>query len=242
MGQLSVTNSSVSRSSVNVPASAAPFHCLQPSLPLPLGGFYQSPDPRVRERLTEALAPDDNVDSGQRFARKLAHGHYENFSVVSFLLPRHLRQDFCNVYAFCRIADDMADELSDAGQASAALAALRTQTLDCYAGGPRCTFSPHLAIPLPAHQIPLEPFLDLIDAFEQDQRVSRYQDLERSSIIAAAVPIRSAGWFCTCAATATSERQRFRTRPARRCSWPTSGRTFGAICSIETGFTFPPTR
>ncbi|MEO8049228.1 MAG: squalene synthase HpnC, partial [Acidobacteriota bacterium] len=37
----------------------------------------------------------------------LAMHNYENFQVVSFLLPKRLHQDFYNVYAFCRWSDDL---------------------------------------------------------------------------------------------------------------------------------------
>ena len=57
--------------------------------------------------------------------RALTRSHYENFSVVSALLPRRLRQDFCNVYAFCRVADDLGDEVPDRAQALAYLADFR---------------------------------------------------------------------------------------------------------------------
>src|SRR3954451_21499327 len=60
-----------------------------------------------------ALAPAADLAAAEQFTRELATTHYENFSVISLLLPRHLRQDFCNVYAFCRTADDLADELGD---------------------------------------------------------------------------------------------------------------------------------
>ena len=42
--------------------------------------------------------------------RKLATSHYENFLIASILLPKELRQPFYDVYAFCRTADDLADE------------------------------------------------------------------------------------------------------------------------------------
>src|SRR5688572_20301903 len=44
------------------------------------------------------------------YCRRLAQTHYENFPVASRLAPRHLRQHLCNVYAYCRWADDLADE------------------------------------------------------------------------------------------------------------------------------------
>src|SRR3989442_3048200 len=59
-----------------------------------------------------AFAPVTNLQAAKSYTWQLAHSHYENFSVVSVLLPRHLRQDFCNVYAFCRIADDLSDEIA----------------------------------------------------------------------------------------------------------------------------------
>src|SRR5713226_2556287 len=81
-----------------------------------------------------------------RYTRWLARHHYENFHVVSFLLPRRLHQDFYNVYAFCRWADDLGDEMGDP--------ALRQTAL--------------------RHAIPIEPLADLIRAFLQDQTMTRY--------------------------------------------------------------------
>src|SRR5689334_5317056 len=78
--------------------------------------------------VAEALAPARDLESAQLFCRKLARSHYENFSVVSALLPRRLRQDFCNVYAFCRTADDLGDEIHDREQATAQLEHLRELT------------------------------------------------------------------------------------------------------------------
>ena len=69
--------------------------------------------PGLPDTIRAAFAPVADINQAQAYTRKLAHSHYENFSVVSFLLPRHLRQDFCNVYAFCRIADDLGDEVPE---------------------------------------------------------------------------------------------------------------------------------
>ena len=46
----------------------------------------------------------------------LARSHYENFPVASWLLPRPMRPHVAALYAFARVADDIADE----GQAPAA--------------------------------------------------------------------------------------------------------------------------
>ncbi len=53
------------------------------------------------------------LGQARRYCRRLARRHYENFTVASWLLPRKLRQHFCNVYAYCRWADDLADEAGD---------------------------------------------------------------------------------------------------------------------------------
>ena len=52
----------------------------------------------------------------ESYTRWLATHHYENFHVVSVLLPRRLHQDFYNVYAFCRWADDLGDEIGDSAE------------------------------------------------------------------------------------------------------------------------------
>lgn len=131
----------------------------------------------------EALAPSASVEASLEWARRLTRSHYENFSVVSKLLPRGLRQDFCNVYAFCRTADDLADEIADAGVSLGLLRALATDVAARHgaSGGGRApaggsTLMVALGQTFAARpRLPVQPFLDLIDAFEQDRRVSRYE-------------------------------------------------------------------
>src|SRR5580704_16668895 len=126
-----------------------------------------------------ASAVVDDVTSAQNQTRRLAESHYENFSVVSLLLPRHLRQDFSNIYAFCRVADDLGDETGDRAESLRLLADIRGQTLDCFAGKAKTPVFVALSQTIERHQLPAKPFLDLIDAFEQDQRVSRYETFEQ---------------------------------------------------------------
>lgn len=126
-----------------------------------------------------AFAPPGPLDAALRYTRELALGHYENFSVVSLLLPRHLRQDFCNVYAFCRTADDLSDEVADRSAALEYLDRFKQYTHACYEGREMSPLFVALAATIERHQIPIQPFLDLIDAFEQDQRVDRYRDFEQ---------------------------------------------------------------
>src|SRR5690349_21150079 len=126
-----------------------------------------------------ALDPAPDLPAAERFTRELAHTHYENFSVVSVLLPKHLRQDFCNVYAFCRIADDLGDEVGDRSKALAYLAAFRRQLIGCYEGRAETAVFVALAATIKRHDIPMKPFDDLIRAFEQDQTVLRYETFEQ---------------------------------------------------------------
>ena len=126
-----------------------------------------------------AFAPAGSLQAAQRYTRQLALGHYENFSVVSLLLPKHLRQDFCNVYAFCRTADDLSDEIADRSTSLEYLARFKEYTHACYEGRTMSPLFVALAGTIETHQIPIQPFLDLIDAFEQDRRVDRYTDFDQ---------------------------------------------------------------
>lgn len=115
------------------------------------------------------------VDDALAYTRALARSHGENFTVVSFLLPRGLRGDFANVYAFCRWADDLGDETGDPRRSLELLAWWRRELDACYAGGPRHPVFVALRETIRKHDLPREPFDRLIDAFEQDQRVTRYR-------------------------------------------------------------------
>ena len=48
--------------------------------------------------------------AARAYCSRLARTHYENFTVASWLLPRRLLRHFHAVYAYCRWADDLADE------------------------------------------------------------------------------------------------------------------------------------
>jgi squalene synthase HpnC len=122
-----------------------------------------------------AFQPVSHISDAEQYTTQLTNSHYENFSVISVLLPKKLRQDFCNVYAFCRTADDLGDEVGDRAKASAYLAQFREQTWACYSGDASTAVFVALAGTIKRHDIPIEPFLDLIDAFEQDQRITRYE-------------------------------------------------------------------
>jgi squalene synthase HpnC len=108
----------------------------------------------------------------------LATHHYENFQVVSFLLPKRLHQDFYNVYAFCRWADDLGDEIGDMQESLRLLSWWRGELQAMYDG--RATHPVFVALQATVadHHLPIEPFDHLIQAFEQDQTVTRYRNFE----------------------------------------------------------------
>lgn len=123
--------------------------------------------PELRERAAtheEALA----------YTRWLATSHYENFHVVSFLLPKQLHQDFYNVYAFCRWADDLGDEIGDKAESLRLLAWWRSELHAMYAGQAAHPVFVALRETAASRGLPVEPFDDLITAFERDQKVARY--------------------------------------------------------------------
>ena len=114
------------------------------------------------------------IAEAQRYTRWLATHHYENFNVVSWLLPRRLHQHFYNLYAYCRWADDLGDEISDPAKALALLNEWDQELSDCYAGAPSHPVFVALRETITALNIPREPFSDLLVAFRQDQTMRRY--------------------------------------------------------------------
>ncbi|MBC8353339.1 MAG: squalene synthase HpnC [Planctomycetes bacterium] len=115
-----------------------------------------------------------SIDEASTYCRHLASSHYENFSVVSWLLPHHLRQHFCNVYAYCRWADDLADEAGTPSERLELLDWWRTQLLDCFNGSAKHPVFIAILPTIQQFSIPTQPFLDLIKAFERDQKQVRY--------------------------------------------------------------------
>lgn len=112
------------------------------------------------------------------YTRWLATNHYENFHVVSFLLPKHLHQDFYNVYAFCRWADDLGDEIGDPLESLRLLSWWRDELQAMYRGEATHPVFVALRSTVTRRDIPIEPFDHLIQAFEQDQTVTRHQTFE----------------------------------------------------------------
>jgi squalene synthase HpnC len=115
-----------------------------------------------------------SVAEAERYTRWLATHHYENFNVASWLLPKRLHQHFYNLYAYCRWADDLGDEIANPARALELLDSWDQELRDCYAGRPSHPVFIALRQTISACDIPSEPFSDLLVAFRQDQTVHRY--------------------------------------------------------------------
>jgi squalene synthase HpnC len=114
----------------------------------------------------------------QEYCRRLARTHYENFSVATWFLPRSLRQHFFNIYAYCRISDDLGDETGDPDASLRLLDQWEVELNACYAGHPRHPVFVALAETVRTLDIPRQPFADLLKAFRQDQTITRYPRFE----------------------------------------------------------------
>jgi squalene synthase HpnC len=114
------------------------------------------------------------LDEARAYCRRLAETHYENFHVATWFLPRKLRPHFHSIYAYCRISDDLGDEVPDKEQALALLELWGHELDACYEGRARHPVFVALAETIRACSIPKAPFADLLVAFRQDQTVTRY--------------------------------------------------------------------
>jgi squalene synthase HpnC len=114
----------------------------------------------------------------REYCRRLARTHYENFSVATWFLPQQLRQHFFNVYAYCRISDDLGDEVGDPEASLRLLDQWEAELDACYGGNPRHPVFVALAGTVRQFDIPKTPFVDLLSAFRQDQRISRYETFD----------------------------------------------------------------
>jgi squalene synthase HpnC len=139
-----------------------------------------------------------SLEEAQQYCSRLAHSHYENFSVVTWFLPKRLHQHFYNVYAYCRISDDLGDEVGNTQQSLALLDAWEAELNATYLSlveppdvrteeqilesvlvppnpnRPRHPVFVALRETIRKFDIPRDPFANLLTAFRQDQTVTRY--------------------------------------------------------------------
>ncbi len=126
-----------------------------------------------------SVAEAPSLDEAHTYCRELATSHYENFPLVSWLLPATLHQHFYNVYAFCRWADDLGDEIGDRARSLELLGWWRSELQACFEGECRHPVFVALRPTIDRFEIPIKPFDNLISAFEQDQTVVEYQTCEQ---------------------------------------------------------------
>jgi squalene synthase HpnC len=123
-----------------------------------------------------ACAP--SLTDAYSYCERLARTHYENFSVATWFLPKRLRQHFFNVYAYCRISDDLGDETGDPSASLQLLDEWGSELNACYSGNPRHPVFVALAGTVREFEIPKHEFSDLLTAFRQDQTVTRYETFD----------------------------------------------------------------
>ncbi|MCC9605055.1 squalene synthase HpnC [Blastopirellula sp. JC732] len=136
------------------------------------------PDSRF-ERQLEKYGPESphepcSLAAATDYCQHLTKSHYENFTVASWLLPRELRPHFAHVYAYCRWSDDLADEVGEDQRSLDLLAWWRGELEACYQGKAWHPVFVALSETIREYQIPIDPFANLLIAFEQDQRVKCY--------------------------------------------------------------------
>lgn len=115
------------------------------------------------------------LSEAREYCATLARSHYENFSVASWFLPKRLRQHFFNVYAYCRISDDLGDEVGDTAASLELLDQWQRELEACYHGSPKHPVFVALAETVRQFDIPQYEFSDLLTAFRQDQTVTRFE-------------------------------------------------------------------
>src|SRR5204863_9465352 len=115
-----------------------------------------------------------DVKSAYEYCARLAKSHYENFTIASWLMPPEMRPPMHAIYAYARMADDFADEEHDRGK----LGEWELELDLCYAGTPRHPVFVALADTVKRHDIPREPFADLLVAFRSDVNFRGFETLD----------------------------------------------------------------
>ena len=126
----------------------------------------------------EYRTPPDRptLDEARAWCHELATTHYENFHVATFFLPKRVRPHFESVYAFCRVSDDLGDEVADTRTALRLLEAWGTLLDECYDAPERSRHPVFVALreTVVACDLPRRLFHDLLRAFCQDQIKTEY--------------------------------------------------------------------
>jgi squalene synthase HpnC len=119
-----------------------------------------------------------SLDEAREHCARLAKQHYENFHVMSGLLPKAVRPHFSSVYAYCRISDDLGDEMGDRVLALQLLDEWGQLLDECYAAPQRSRHPVYVALAetIAKCKLPKQLFADLLTAFRMDQSKVRHAD------------------------------------------------------------------
>ena len=131
----------------------------------------------MKEHVRALVEPPERApsrDEARRMTLRLTKSHYENFTLVSLLVPRRMRPHIAAVYAFCRTVDDIGDEAP--GDRLALLDRFEDELRSAYSGSPRHPVIAALQGTIHRFDLPAEPFLKLIEANRIDQWKRRYAD------------------------------------------------------------------
>ena len=127
----------------------------------------------------EYLTPLDRpaLAEAQAWCRQLTTTHYENFHVATFFLPRKVRPHFESIYAYCRVSDDLGDEVADPELATRLLDAWGEMLDECYDTPGRSMHPVFVALHETIREcdLPRSLFADLLHAFRMDQYKTRYE-------------------------------------------------------------------
>lgn len=128
------------------------------------------------------FGPDSSTDWSlaecEKYCQKWATQSYENFTVVSWLLPRALRQHFYNVYTYCRWSDNLADEIESDTESLRLLEWWEGELDKCSGGQPEHPVMRAVQATIESLTLSDEPFRNLLSAFRQDRMVNRYSTNE----------------------------------------------------------------
>ena len=132
----------------------------------------------LRDGPREYWTPEDRptLDEARAWCKRLTGEHYENFHVATFFLPKEVRPRFEAIYGYCRVADDLGDEVGDRRVAARLLKAWAEMLHECYDAPERSRHPVFVALreTVVACELPRELFLDLVAAFQMDQVKTEY--------------------------------------------------------------------
>ena len=127
----------------------------------------------------ELQTPDErpSLEQAKQWCHQLATTHYENFHVATWFLPQRVRPHFESVYAYCRVSDDLGDEVATPEVGMRLLRTWGEMLDECYDTPERSRHPVFVALheTIVACELPKSLFSDLLFAFRQDQVVTHYE-------------------------------------------------------------------